>query len=96
MILKVMMGAPSILGFQLVPTFFGFKPTDRVILHENLFNLIWRGEGRWDWDTIYYMPIMIRQFWIKRINKMDEDAEAAAAERLEKTKANRGARKVGR
>lgn len=84
------------LGFQLVSTFFGFKPTDRVIHHENLFNLIWRGEGRWDWDTIYYMPIMIRQFWIKRINKMDNDAEEVAAERLEQAKANRSARKVGR
>ena len=96
MILKVNMGAPSILGFQLEQTFFGFKPTDRVVFHENLFNLVWRGEGRWDWDTVYHMPIMIRRFWVTKINKMDDAAEAAAAEQLEKSKNSRNNRKVGR
>ncbi len=65
--------APSKLGFNLEQTFFGFKPEDRVQLHENIFNLIWWGEGRWDWDTIYYMPVHIRRFWTKKINKMIQD-----------------------
>ena len=90
------MGAPSLLGFQLGQTFFGFKPTDRIINHENLFNLVWRGEGRWDWDTVYNMPIMIRRFWISKINKMDEAAEAAAEANREKAANRRNARKVGR
>ena len=90
------MGAPSLRDFKLDQTFFGFKPSDRVTFHDNLFNLVWRGEGRWDWDTVYHMPIMIRRFWVKKINKMDADAEAAAEEQIEKTKAARSKRKVGR
>jgi hypothetical protein len=62
------MGAPSPPGFRLDQTFFGYKPEDRVTLHENLFNLIWWGEGRWDWNTVYNMPIPIRKLWTKKIN----------------------------
>jgi hypothetical protein len=73
--LKVKMGAPSSPGFQLEQTFFGFKPEDRVQLHESIFNLIWWGDGRWDWDTIYTMPIFLRKFYISKINKMNRDRE---------------------
>ena len=72
------MGAPSSLGFRLDQTFFGFKPEDRVALHESLFNLVWYGAGRWDWETLYTMPVYIRRFWIKKINKMNEEAEQRA------------------
>jgi hypothetical protein len=65
--------APSLPGFVLEQTFFGFKPEDRVKLHENIFNLIWWGAGRWDWDTVYHMPVHIRRFWTKKVNKMIED-----------------------
>jgi len=67
------MEAPSKLGFNLAQTFFGFKPEDRVALHDNIFNMIWHGEGRWDWGTIYEMPIFLRRHWVKRINKIIEE-----------------------
>lgn len=50
--------------------FFGFKPKDRIEFHDSIFNLLWYGEGRWDWDTIYNMPIQIRRRWIMHINKL--------------------------
>lgn len=62
--------APFLPGFKLEQTFFGFKPADRVALHENIFNLIWFGEGRWDWDTIYNMPIHIRALWTRKVNQI--------------------------
>ena len=65
--------APSNLGFKLDQTFFGFSPQDRVQLHENIFNLLWHGEGRWDWDTIYTMPIFLRKFYIKRVNAIIQE-----------------------
>jgi len=65
--------APSLLGFKLDQTFFGFNPQDRVQLHENIFNLLWHGEGRWDWDTIYNMPIFLRKFYIKRVNAIIQE-----------------------
>lgn len=74
------MGARSRLAFALEPTFFGFKPSDRVRLHDSIFNLLWWGDGRWDWDTIYNMPIFLRDFWIKKVNKIIGEKEEAAEE----------------
>lgn len=81
------MEAPSLLGFRLAPTFFGFKPEDRVKHHESLFNLLWHGAGRWDWETLYNMPIYLRRFWIKKINKMTEDAISQAEQQRSKQRA---------
>lgn len=89
------MGAPSNLGFELGQTFFGFKPEHQIQFHNQLFDLLWAGEGRWDWDTIYNLPLHIRKLWIKRINQMrdKQSAEQEAAnqksdqiKRLKKTK----------
>ena len=55
-------------GFQLDQTFFGYKPSHRIQFHENLFELIWAGEGRWTFEDIYYMPIPMRKFWINKMN----------------------------
>jgi hypothetical protein len=79
------MGAPSSQGFRLEQTFFGFKPEDRVSFHESLFNLVWVGAGRWDWETLYTMPVHIRRFWISKLNKMQDDAAAAANNRKSKS-----------
>jgi hypothetical protein len=63
------MGAPSLLDFNLDQTFFGFSAKDRIKLHKNLFDMMWHGEGRWDWNTIYNMPVFLRNFWIDAINR---------------------------
>jgi hypothetical protein len=68
------MGAPSPPGFNLDQTFFGFKPEDRVQLHESLFNLVWHGNGKWTWSDLYHMPIFLRKFWIQKLNKIYEEA----------------------
>jgi len=69
--------APLLPGFKLAPTFFGFNPSDRPKLHDTIFELIWAGEGRWDWNTIYNMPVFLRNFYIRKLNKMyDQKKEA--------------------
>jgi hypothetical protein len=80
------MEAPSLPGFQLEQTFFGFKPDDRVTFHKNIFNLIWYGDGRWDWDTIYNMPIFLRKFYVTQVNKIFAEQAEAAEEAAEKRK----------
>jgi hypothetical protein len=65
-------------------TFFGFSPKDKIILHENLFNLIWFGEGRWSWETVYNLPVPIRKLWIKKVNEI-LDAKQAAAQKPAKS-----------
>jgi len=82
------MEALSLLAFALEQTFFGFKPEDRVRLHDSIFNLIWWGDGRWDWETVYNMPIFLREFWIKRVNKIiGEKQEQADAIRSQQEQA---------
>jgi hypothetical protein len=68
-----MMGAPLLPGFKLAQTFFGFNASHRKIFHENIFNLIWYGEGRWDWNTIYNMPIFLRKFYINQVNAKHQE-----------------------
>jgi 23S rRNA C2498 (ribose-2'-O)-methylase RlmM len=32
--------------------------------------MIWAGEGRWSFETIYNMPLPMRKFWIQKINDL--------------------------
>lgn len=32
--------------------------------------MIWYAEGRWSWDDIYHMPIFLRKFYVKKMNKI--------------------------
>lgn len=41
-------------------------------LHERLWDMIWWGEGRWDWDTLYWMPIPTRMLFLNKLNEILE------------------------
>ena len=71
--------APILQCFNLALNFFGFKPEHQVQLHDQIFDLLWAGEGRWSFHDIYTMPLRIRKLWIARINKM-RAAQAEADE----------------
>ena len=49
----------------------------RPDLHALLFDMIWLGEGRWTWETMYHMPIFLRNFYLKKIEKIADDRQAA-------------------
>ena len=85
------MGAPSPPGFVLDQTFFGFKPKHQVQFHDQLFDLLWAGDGRWDWDTIYNLPLHIRRLWVTRINRMrdQQNNEQSQAEQRAKDEIKR-------
>ena len=68
--------------FNLTLTFFGFKPEHQVQFHNQLFDLLWAGEGRWSFEDIYMMPLRIRKLWISRINKIRSDEAAAQEEQI--------------
>ena len=68
-------GALLLLPFDLTPNFFGYNPADSITLHDQLFDFIWMCDGRFDWDTVYHMPIFLRNFWIRKLNhKLAEQA----------------------
>jgi hypothetical protein len=87
------MGAPSKPCFLLEQTFFGFKPEHQVQLHDQLYELLIAGEGRWDWDTIYNLPLHLRKFWISKINKQ-RTADAERAEQQAQKAANASTRRA--
>jgi hypothetical protein len=35
--------------------------------------------GKFDWDTVYHMPIHIRNFWIRKLNHKLAEAQPIAA-----------------
>jgi hypothetical protein len=77
-------------------TFFGFKPEDQVQLHDTIYELIWAGDGRWDWDTIYNLPLHIRRYWVTKINKMRDAQNAQAEEQMQKLAARKSTKTVPR
>jgi len=37
---------------------------------------MWFGEGRWDWNTLYYdLTVPQRRFWTKKMNRILEARE---------------------
>ena len=80
------MGAPSILNFKLGENFFGIDARYKVALHDQLFELVWAGDGKWDWDTVYNLPLHLKRMWIVKINQKQQpggaDEQTAAEEKM--------------
>lgn len=50
-------------------TFFGLGPNYRPILHREIFNLVYYGNGGYTWDAVYDFPVWLRKFYIRLINE---------------------------
>lgn len=75
---KVKTETPSIVNFVLTPRFFGLNKKHSFHLQSMIFDMIWYSDSRFDWDTIYYMPIHIRKFYYNKIKeKLNIKAESA-------------------
>ena len=35
-----------------------------------MWDLVWWGQGRWDWNTVYELPVPTRKFFIKKMNEV--------------------------
>ena len=59
------------LTFQLVPTFFSLTHNQAAEYRHNLFTqvheIVFHGQGGYDWHTVYEMPIWLRKFTYKKI-----------------------------
>ena len=51
------------------PSFFGLQPEHRPLIHEQVFQLIYFGKGGFTFDEVYNMPIYLRKFYFKRLEK---------------------------
>ena len=63
------METPSNHHFKLDSTFFGLNTNYSVYIQDLIFDMIWQSDGRFDWDTLYNMPIYLRTHYLKKINQ---------------------------
>ncbi len=54
-----------------MPTFFSLTPNEAAEYRQNLFTqlheIVFHGNGGYDWHTVYEMPIWLRKFTYKKI-----------------------------
>jgi hypothetical protein len=54
-------------------TFFGLTPDYRVNLFEKIHEIVFFGKGGYDWNTVYNMPIWLRNFTFKKIKEFYDE-----------------------
>jgi hypothetical protein len=52
-----------------MPTFFGLTSKYRTNLFRQIHEIIFHGNGGYDWDTVYNMPIWLRNLTFNLINE---------------------------
>ena len=71
------METPLQVNFVLTHRFFGLSKKHSFHLQSIIFDMIWYSDSRFDWDTLYYMPIHIRRFYYNKIKeKLNIKADA--------------------
>ena len=55
--------------YQLILTFFGLNQQYRIDLFSQIHEIVFHGNGGYDWETIYNMPIWLRNFTYKKIEE---------------------------
>lgn len=58
--------------------------------------MIWYAEGRWSWDDIYTMPIFLRKFYTKKMNKIFQQKIERDEEVLQERKKNSNTKQLPR
>jgi len=62
-------------------TFFGLTPEYRLNLFKQIHEIVFHGNGGYDWHTIYNMPIWLRNFTFNSLKKYyDEQNEQVEAQ----------------
>ena len=59
--------------FHLGPTFFGLTPEYRNIIFTQIHDLVYHGGGGFIHSEVYNMPVWMRKFHLKTINKFLKD-----------------------
>ena len=63
--------------FLFLLTFFGLTPEYRPILFKQIHEIVFHGNGGYDWDTVYNMPLWLRRTTFNLIKEhYDEQKES--------------------
>jgi len=58
-----------ILTFPSPSTFFGLTPEYRMNIFTQIHEIVFYGNGGYDWHTVYNMPIWLRNFTFNKIHE---------------------------
>lgn len=65
--------------FQLLQTFFSLTTEEardyRSSLFSQIHDIVFHGKGGYDWETVYNMPIWLRNFTFKKIEEFYRDEQ---------------------
>lgn len=65
--------------FRLTFHFFFLTAEDRPYIHNEIWSLLYHGQGGFDYVSVYNMPIWLRQYYLKKIIDFNEDKGAKNA-----------------
>ena len=69
--------------------FFGLSLNYRKLLHSQIFDLIYHGNGGFTFSDVYNMPLWARKFYISKIVEFKENEKQAYEKQMKKSKAVR-------
>lgn len=55
--------------FLYLLTFFGLTSSYRVYVFSQIHEIVFHGNGGYDWDTVYNMPLWLRKFTFEKIKE---------------------------
>lgn len=65
--------------FRYLLAFFGLTPEYRIYLFKQIHEIVFHGNGGYDWDTVYNMPVWLRKTTFnlmkEHYDKQNEEAE---------------------
>jgi len=57
--------------------FFGLGPEHRLIIFKELHEITFHGQGGYNWDIVYNMPIWLRRYTFNELKKFYEEKNNA-------------------
>ena len=66
-------------------TFFGLTPTYRANIFNQIHEIVFHGKGGYDHDTVYAMPIWLRNYTFQKMNEYYEKEQEAMNKATKKT-----------
>lgn len=67
-------------------TFFGLTLKYKVLLQEQIFDLVFFGKGGFTYSDVCNMPVFIRHFFIRRLQKHFDDEKKAHDKAMKQSK----------
>jgi hypothetical protein len=81
--------------FLFLLTFFGLTPEHRPIIFKQIHEIVFHGNGGYDWNTVYSMPLWLRRTTFNLI-KEHYDKQDEAIEKQRNTLKNSNNKEISR